>query len=64
MKVKDLKDVLTSERGSVQSTIVYDYNNNVDLAVSCSVEYAVTNYGEYEVKRIGAFNNDLIITVI
>ena len=64
MKLKDLKDVLMSEKGSVQSTIVYDYNNNVDLAVGCSVEYAVTNYGEYEVKRIGALNNDLIITVI
>ena len=64
MKLKDLKDVLTSERGSVQSAIVYDYNNNVDLVDGCSVEYAVANYGEYEVKRIGALNNELIITVI
>lgn len=64
MKLKDLKDVLVSERGSVQSTIVYDYNTNVDLIVGCSVEHAVANYGEYEVKRIGAFNNVLIITVI
>ena len=27
-------------------------------------EYAVSNYGEYEVKRIWAFNNALVITVI
>lgn len=64
MKLKDLKDVLTSERGSVQFAVVYDYNTNVDLSVGCSIEHAVVNYGEYEVKRIGAFNNDLIITVI
>ena len=64
MKLKDLKDILTSERCSIQDTIVYDYNNNADLETGCSVEYAVANYGEYEVKRIGAFNNVLVITVI
>ena len=64
MKLKDLKNVLVSERGSVQFAVVYDCNNNVDLASGCSVEYAVAYYGEYEVVRIGSLNNDLIITVI
>lgn len=55
MKLKDLKNVLVSERGSIQSAIVYDCNKNVDLEVGCSLEYATSNYGEYDIIRIGSY---------
>ena len=54
MKLKDLKLCLYSPTGEIQRAIVYDYNQNKDLEQGCSVEYAISHYGEYEVKRISS----------
>lgn len=52
MKLRELKPVLRSETGNLQSCIVYDWNKSTDIAHGCSVEYAINNYGESEVRRI------------
>ena len=52
MKLKDLKPVIFSQTGDLQTCIIYDVGNNVDLEYGCSVEYAYVNYGEREIKRV------------
>lgn len=63
MKLKDLKSILFSTHGCIQSAIVYDRAKNTDIISGCSVDYAVENFGECEVKRIQADCNYLVITV-
>ena len=63
MKLKDLASVLYSTRGSIQFSIVYDSNANADIEAGCSVEYAVEQYGERELKHIQAFENQLVLTI-
>ena len=52
MKLRELKPVLRSETGNLQLCIVYDWNKSTDIAHGRSVEYAINNYGESEVRRI------------
>lgn len=69
MKLKDLTLCLYSQSGAIQWAIVYDYNLNEDLEYGCSVEYAIANYGEHEVRRVSSYYNPtngkdyLIITI-
>jgi hypothetical protein len=69
MKLNDIKLLLHSTTGAIQRAIVYDYENNQDVEHGCSVEYAVANYGECEVKRISSYyncvdgNDYLVITI-
>lgn len=52
MKLKDLKDILWTQRGTAQGVIVYDWNKGEDLIFNCSPEYAVKTFGDYTVRRI------------
>lgn len=63
MTLTSLKSILYSTRGTIQSCVVYDMDNNIDLLDGCSIEHAIQQYGEAEVKHIQAYNNDLIITI-
>ena len=69
MKLKDLKPILHSTTGKIQWTVVYDLEKNEDLERSCSIEFAVTHYGECEVKMISSCynctdgNDYLVITI-
>lgn len=63
MKLKDLKPVLYSSRGSIQFAIVYDREKNADLENGCSIEYAVEKYGDRTVHHIEAFENQLVVTI-
>lgn len=63
MKLKELKSILRSNRGTVQSAIVYDSKTNTDIENGCSIDYAVEQHGDKEVIRIEAFENQLLITV-
>lgn len=63
MKLKELKSVFRSNRGSVQFAIVYDSKTNADIENGCSIDYAVEKHGDKEVIRIEAFENQLLITV-
>ena len=63
MKLKDLEKVLYSTRGNVQFAIVYDQQKNTDLVAGCSIDYAVKEYGDRELKRIEAFENQLLLTI-
>ena len=63
MKLKELKSVLYSNRGSVQFAIVYDSKTNTDIENGCSIDYAVKTHGDKDVVRIEVFENQLLITV-
>lgn len=63
MKIKELSSVLYSTRGNVQFAIVYDQEQNLDLVSGCSVDHAVQEYGERDLKRIEAFENQLLLIV-
>lgn len=64
MKLKDLKDVLHSQTGNIQFAIVWDYNTMKDLENGCSVDYAVTEYGERELKRVCADGGMVVLEVM
>ena len=63
MKIKDLKDILYSNRGNIQSAIVWNIETNADIANGCSIDYAVEHLGELELLHIEAFENNLLLTV-
>ena len=63
MKLKELESILYSTISNIQSTIVYDLEKNEDLEIGCSVEYAITLYGECEVKHIQAEHSYMVITI-
>ena len=63
IRLKDLKSILYSTRGNIQSAVVYDSEKNVDIVDGCSIDYVVKEYSESIVKRIEASNNQLIIIV-
>jgi hypothetical protein len=63
MKLKDLTPVLYSSEGSVQFAIVYDSETNTVIENGCSIDFAVEKHGNEDVIRIGAFENQLLITV-
>ena len=63
MKLNDLSPVLRSYTGNIQFCIVYDLTEDVDLENGCSVEYAITHYGDREVQRLGAVDDMIVITL-
>ena len=63
MKIKELKTVLHSTTGNIQFAILYDSGLNKDIEQGCSIDYIIHNYGDRELKRIEAFENQLILTV-
>lgn len=63
MKLENLKPVLYSTHGNMTFAIVYDEAQNKDLENGCTVDYAIEKYGVREVKRIEAFENQILITV-
>lgn len=63
MKLKVLQSVLYSTRDSIQFAIVYDSKSNIDIENGCSVECAIQQHGDKEVKHIQAFENQLVITI-
>ena len=52
MKLKDLAPVAYSLTGDIQSCIVYDCHENIDLETGCSIEYAIKHYGDRDLHRI------------
>lgn len=62
MKLNELKTILKSNRGSVQFAILYDSKANADID-NGSIDYIVECHGEKEVKRIEAFEHQLIIII-
>lgn len=63
MKLKELKNILYSNRGNIQSAIVWNIESNADLANGCSIDYAVEHLGELELLHIEAFKDNLLLTV-
>ena len=54
MKLKDLAPVAYSLTGDIQSCIVYDCHENIDLETGCSIEYAIKHYGDRDLHRISS----------
>lgn len=63
MKLKKLKSILFSTTGDIQFAVVYDYEEQIDLENGCSIEYAIANYGEQTVRRIQAYEGELVIEI-
>lgn len=55
--------LLYSSIGSVQFAIVYDSKTNTVIENGCSIDFAVEKHGDKDVIRIGAVENQLLITV-
>lgn len=58
MKLKDLAPVAYSLTGGIQSCIVYDFSENIDLETGCSIEYAIKHYGDRGLHRISSLYED------
>lgn len=67
MRLSDLKDILVSPFASIQKVILFNLSRErgeePELENGCSVEYAVENYGNLELKRIEAYNDYLVLYV-
>jgi hypothetical protein len=63
MKLKELSGILYSTRNCVQFAIIYDHNTNTDIENGCTIDFAIREHGDKEVKQIQAFVNQLLITV-
>ena len=58
MKLKDLAPVAYSLTGDIQSCIVYDCRENIDLETGCSIEYAIKHYGDRDLHRVSSLYED------
>ena len=58
MKLKDLATVAYSLTGDIQSCIVYDCHENIDLETGCSIEYAIKHYGDRDLHRVSSLYED------
>ena len=56
MKLKDLAPVAYSLTGDIQSCIVYDCRENIDLEAGCSIECAIKHYGDRDLHRISSLD--------
>ncbi len=52
MKIKDLAPIMSSTRGNVVFTTIYDTTTQIDLCSGASIEYAIEKYGEKEIKKM------------
>lgn len=63
MRLKDLSNVLWSQVGCIQSVIIYNVTDRIEMERSCSIEYAVKYYGDWRVNNISAYDNYLVLHV-
>lgn len=61
-KLKDYADVIFSTRDFVVFVVIYDTTTRKDI-LSCTIEYAIEEFGEKEVKRIIPEDNNLVIYI-
>ena len=62
-KLKDYADVIYSTRDFVVFVIIYDTETRKDVLFNCTIECAIEEYGEREVKRIIPEDNELVIII-
>lgn len=62
-KLKDYADVIYSTRDFVVFVIIYDTARREDVLSNCTIECAIEEYGEREVKRIIPEDNELVIII-
>ena len=63
-KLKDYADVIYSTRDFMVFVIIYDTATRKDVLFNCTIECAIEEYGEREVKRIIPEDNELVICII
>lgn len=63
MTLQELKPILYSAHGSIQFAILYDSQAGKDIETGCTIDYLIAHYGDKDVKRIQAVDNNLIITI-
>ena len=62
-KLKDYADVIYSTRNNITFVTIYSRNEGKDILSDSTIEYAIEEYGEREVKRIYPEENTLIIII-
>lgn len=62
-KLKDYADVIFSTRDFVVFVVIYDTTTRKDILSNCTIECAIEEFGEKEVKRIIPEDNKFIIYV-
>ena len=60
MKLKNLKDVLSSAPGRIQDAILYDRSVDIDL-LDAPVDYIINNWPDFNVENIQADRDKLVI---
>ena len=63
MKLNELESVLFSSMDNIQSVIIYSRTEHKEIENGCSAEYAIKNYGEKELLRIQATNNNIVLII-
>ena len=63
MKIKDLKGIAYSVHGLLQWAVLYDYTSQTDIVSGCTVDHIIKEYGELELTRIQAVNDELVLEV-
>lgn len=63
MRLGELKSVLFSSIDNIQSVIIYSRTEHNEIENGCSAEYAIKNYGEKELLRIQAANNNIVLII-
>ena len=61
--LKDYADIIYSTRDFVVFVIIYDTATRKDVLFNCTIECAIEEYGEREVKRIIPEDNELVICI-
>ena len=63
MKLKELKPILYSTHTNLQFAIVWSCDTFEDIDEGRTVEYMIEKYGDYEIKRIQADGDNLVLSV-
>ena len=63
MKLKELKEVLYSSIGDLQTAVVWDVDTHKVIIGGCSIEHALGRFGDWQVVRIGAVDNNIVLSV-
>ena len=63
LKIKDLKGVAYSSHGNVQFAVLYNLKTQKVIERGSTIDHIIENYGELELTRLQACNDDLVLEV-
>lgn len=63
MLLREMKEVLYSPVGEFQTAVVWDADTRKVVVEGCSIEYAIGRFGDWQVVRIRAVENSIVLSV-